>query len=65
MVRDVIKTVSVKHRMLDPGFGYVRLSQFQARTPEDMLTASVRSNARPAGVEGPGAGPAQQPRVAY
>ena len=35
--RDVIKTVSVKHRMLEPGFGYVRLSQFQARTPEDML----------------------------
>jgi len=38
VVRDVIKTVSVKHRMLDPGFGYVRVSQFQARTPEDMLT---------------------------
>ena len=38
VTRDVIKTVSVKHRMLDPGFGYVRLSQFQARTPEDMLT---------------------------
>ncbi|MGB5201919.1 MAG: S41 family peptidase [Sedimenticolaceae bacterium] len=39
VVRDVIKTVSVKQRMLEPGFGYVRLSQFQARTPEDMLTA--------------------------
>lgn len=38
VTRDVIKTVSVKHRMLDPGFAYVRLSQFQARTPEDMLT---------------------------
>jgi carboxyl-terminal processing protease len=37
--RAIIKTVSVKHRMLEPGFGYVRLSQFQARTPEDMLTA--------------------------
>ena len=37
VVRDVIKTVSVKYRMLEPGFGYVRLSQFQARTPEDML----------------------------
>jgi carboxyl-terminal processing protease len=24
--------------MLAPGFGYVRISQFQARTPEDMLT---------------------------
>jgi carboxyl-terminal processing protease len=39
VVRDIIKTVSVKQRMLEPGFGYVRLSQFQARTPEDMLTA--------------------------
>lgn len=38
VVRDVIKAVSVKQRMLEPGFGYVRLSQFQARTPEDMLT---------------------------
>jgi carboxyl-terminal processing protease len=38
VVRDVIKTVSVKKRMLEPGFGYVRVSQFQARTPEDMLT---------------------------
>lgn len=36
--RDVIKTVSVKQRMLEPGFGYVRVSQFQARTPEDLLT---------------------------
>jgi carboxyl-terminal processing protease len=38
VVRDVIKTASVKHRMLEPGFGYVRISQFQARSPEDMLT---------------------------
>jgi len=36
--RDIIKTVSVKYRMLEPGFGYVRISQFQARSPEDMLT---------------------------
>ena len=38
VVRDVIKTASIRHRMLEPGFGYVRVSQFQARTPEDMLT---------------------------
>jgi carboxyl-terminal processing protease len=38
VVRDVIKTVSIKHRMLEPGYGYVRVSQFQARSPEDMLT---------------------------
>jgi carboxyl-terminal processing protease len=38
VTRDIIKTVSVKYRMLEPGFAYVRLSQFQARTAEDMLT---------------------------
>jgi carboxyl-terminal processing protease len=38
VVRDVIKTVSVKHRMLEPGYGYVRVSQFQARSPEDLLS---------------------------
>jgi len=37
--RAVIKTVSVKQRILEPGFGYVRLSQFQARSPEDLLGA--------------------------
>ncbi len=39
VTRDVIKTKSVKSRMLDPGYGYVRISQFQARTPEDVLSA--------------------------
>jgi len=37
--RAVIKTVSVKNRMLEPGFAYIRLSQFQARSPEDLLKA--------------------------
>ncbi len=37
VVRDIIKTVSVKQRMLEPGFAYLRVSQFQARTPEDLL----------------------------
>ncbi len=39
IVRAVIKQASVKSRMLAPGFGYVRLAQFQAPTAEDMLTA--------------------------
>lgn len=42
ITRDIIKTVSVKHRMLEPGFGYVRLSQFQARSPEDLLAAIAK-----------------------
>ena len=37
IVRDVIKVASVKGRMLEEGFAYIRLSHFQARTTEDML----------------------------
>ena len=37
--RAIIHVASVKSRTLEPGFGYVRLSQFQARTTEDMRTA--------------------------
>ena len=37
--RDIIHVASVKSRTLEPGFGYLRLSQFQARTTEDMRTA--------------------------
>ena len=42
IVRDVIKVVSVKSRLLEGGFGYVRLSHFQARTTEDMLKALTK-----------------------
>ncbi len=37
--RDIIKVVSVKSRMLEPGYGYVRISNFQSRTAEDMTEA--------------------------
>ncbi len=37
--RAIIKVASVKHRQLENGFGYVRITHFQARTAEDMLTA--------------------------
>lgn len=37
--RAVIKVKSVKQRMLDPGFGYVRISQFQSQTANNMLDA--------------------------
>ncbi len=39
ITRAIIKQASVKSRELEPGFGYVRLSQFQAHTTEDMLDA--------------------------
>ncbi len=37
--REVIKIKSVKSRILEPGYGYVRVSQFQERTSEDLLAA--------------------------
>ena len=39
IVRDIIKVASVKSRTLDPGYGYLRVSNFQARTTEDLLEA--------------------------
>ena len=37
--RDKIRVQSVKSRMLEPGFGYIRISQFQERTSADMRKA--------------------------
>lgn len=39
LIRDVIHVQSVKSRLLAPGFGYVRISNFQSRTTEDLLGA--------------------------
>ena len=47
VVRDVIKVKSVRSRVLEPGFGYLRVTNFQTHTPEDVraelqkLTADV------------------------
>ncbi|HYN79440.1 MAG TPA: S41 family peptidase, partial [Lamprocystis sp. (in: g-proteobacteria)] len=37
--RAIIHVASVKSRTLEPGFGYIRLTHFQARTTEDMRLA--------------------------
>jgi carboxyl-terminal processing protease len=39
ITRDVIRVTSVKSRMLDPGYGYVRISQFQSRTGDNLREA--------------------------
>ena len=39
LVRDIIKVKSVKSRLLEDGYGYVRLSSFQAKTGESMIEA--------------------------
>ena len=48
LVRDVIKVVSVKSRELEPGYGYLRITQFQLNTADDMHQALTRqSKAQP------------------
>jgi carboxyl-terminal processing protease len=39
LIRDIIQVKSVKSRMLENGYGYVRIAQFQERTDEDMAKA--------------------------
>lgn len=39
LIRDIIQVKSVKSRMLDNGYGYVRIAQFQERTDEDVAKA--------------------------
>ncbi len=42
IVRAVIKVKSVKSRMLDDGYGYVRITQFQSKTGPNMVAAIDR-----------------------
>lgn len=39
ITRDTIKVRSVRHRTLEEGFGYIRISQFQSRTGENVVDA--------------------------
>jgi len=42
LTRAVIKVQSVKHRMLENGFGYVRITQFQANTGDGLKDALAK-----------------------
>ena len=37
ITREVIKTVSVKGKVMEPGYGWIRVSQFQERTVDDFV----------------------------
>lgn len=39
IVRDIIKVKSVKYRALEDGYGYVKITQFQERTSDDLRKA--------------------------
>lgn len=54
LVRDKIRVKSIKQRMLEPGYGYVRITQFQQRTGEDLLKAldSLKKKSKKEGLKG-------------
>jgi carboxyl-terminal processing protease len=39
ITRDVIKVKSVRAHMLDPGYGYLRISQFQSKSADNLVDA--------------------------
>ena len=39
LVRDTIQVASVRNRWLEPGYGYIRIAQFQGRTGDDVAKA--------------------------
>ena len=44
LARDIIQVKSVKFKMLDDGYGYVRLAQFQEKTADDLQKALANLN---------------------
>ncbi len=52
VTRAVIKVKSVKSRVLEEGFGYVRISQFQSRTAQNMVAAIEKLQDETHGLKG-------------
>jgi carboxyl-terminal processing protease len=46
LVRDTIKVASVRQRILEPGYGYIRIAQFQTHTGEDVNAALAKLKAK-------------------
>ncbi|WP_116367943.1 S41 family peptidase [Parahaliea mediterranea] len=43
--RDTIKVASVRERLLEPGYGYIRIAQFQTHTGEDVSASLAKLEA--------------------
>lgn len=39
LTREIIEVSSVRHRILEPGYGYLRIAQFQTNTGADVISA--------------------------
>ena len=42
VIRDKIKVASIKSKLVDPGYGYVRITQFQEETTVDLVKALAK-----------------------
>ena len=62
LVRSNVQVHSVRARMLEPGIGYLRISQFSETTGSDLRSALTGIRKQPGGrnLQGSGAGPPQQ-----
>ena len=61
IMREEIRVQSVRAKMVEPGYAWLRVSQFQDRTVDDFATQArghLQAGPEP---EGPGARPAQRP----
>lgn len=45
LVRDIIKVRSVRERILEPGYGYLRIAQFQINTGQDVINSITKLQA--------------------
>jgi carboxyl-terminal processing protease len=52
LVRDTIRVQSVRSRVLEEGYGYVRLAQFQERTDRDLQRALEKLSQEKGGLKG-------------
>jgi carboxyl-terminal processing protease len=52
LVRDTIRVQSVRSRVLDTGYGYIRLAQFQERSDRDVQRALEKLTAEKGGLKG-------------
>ena len=52
LVRDTIRVQSVRSRVLDTGYGYIRLAQFQERSDRDAQRALEKLTAEKGGLKG-------------
>jgi carboxyl-terminal processing protease len=52
LVRDTIRVQSVRSRVLDEGYGYIRLAQFQERSDRDLHRALEKLAAEKGGLKG-------------